>query len=182
LSIHYCEELKIKMEDQFRTALLFQLSLLNTIYSDLPCGGCYQLFLKITEKLDLGVEALGNISFPAGVYIYTGSQQKNLMKRLIRHVALHKKRFWHIDYLTSDPGVTFSGIIIYFAERQECRINQNYQVHSGAQLHFPGFGSTDCKKGCGSHLLFLKSESGLNLRTWGNLYPESQSDWLSIFE
>jgi len=172
---------EIKMKDHSRTALGFQLSLLNTDYHTSDAGGCYQLFLKVRERLDLEVGALGNISFPPGVYIYTGSQQKNLMKRLMRHVALQKKRFWHIDYLTSDPAVTFLGIIIYFSEQQECGINQSYRVHSGARVHFPGFGSTDCKKGCGSHLLFLKSESSLNLRKWGNLYPESRSNWLSIF-
>ncbi|NTV83631.1 MAG: GIY-YIG nuclease family protein [Bacteroidales bacterium] len=174
-------EAKFKIKDHSRIALGFQLSSLNADYHNSGVGGCYQLFLKVREKLDLGVGALGNISFPPGIYIYTGSQQKNLMTRLIRHVAFHKKRFWHIDYLTSDPGVTFLGIISYFGGRQECGINKNYRVHSGAQIRFPGFGSTDCKKGCGSHLLFLKSESSLNLRRWGNLYPESQSDWLSIF-
>jgi Uri superfamily endonuclease len=174
-------ELEIKMKDHSRTALGFQLSSLNTDYHNSGVGGCYQLFLKVREELNLEVGALGNISFPPGVYIYSGSQQKNLMTRLIRHVAFHKKRFWHIDYLTSDPGVAFLGIIIYFGERQECRINQNYRFHCGARVHFPGFGSTDCKKGCGSHLLFLKSESSLNLRKWGNLYPESRSNWLSIF-
>ena len=111
------------MKDHLRTALLFQLSQLNTMYPDLPGGGCYQLFLKIRERLSIQAGALGKLFFQPGGYIYTGSHQKNVIKRLIRHLKPHKKVYWHIDYLTSNPDVKFLGMMIYFGEQKECYIN-----------------------------------------------------------
>ncbi|OGB69292.1 MAG: hypothetical protein A2Y94_00325 [Caldithrix sp. RBG_13_44_9] len=73
-------------------------------------------------------------------------------------------------------------MMIYFGEQKECYINQRYRDLAGAQVPFPDFGSTDCKNGCGSHLLFLKSEGLLNLSVWGKLYigGKSQSEYLLL--
>ena len=171
------------MKDHFRTKRLAKLSSLNKINENLPHGGCYQLFLKIKGKLDLRVGALGELSFPAGVYIYTGSHQKNVLKRVNRHLNLSKKVFWHIDYLTINPACEFIEVIFYFSENQECHLHQRYRDFTQAEVLFPGFGSTDCKNSCGSHLLFLKSERRLNLSAWKKFHRvgKNRSDFLAAF-
>jgi Uri superfamily endonuclease len=171
------------MKDYIRPVLLSHLSSLKKIDQESNPAGCYQLFLKLSNDLWLKVGALGELFFPTGVYIYTGSHQKNVLKRVNRHLSLAKKVFWHIDYLTVDPAFEFIEVIFYFSENQECHLHRSYRAFTQASILFPGFGSTDCKNGCGSHLLFLKSEQQLNLSAWEKFYLDGKnhSDLLTVF-
>lgn len=128
--------------------------------------GCYQLFLKLNESKIIRVGALGSLRFQAGTYIYSGSGRKNLHSRIERHLALTKKIFWHIDYLSSCSDFLFLDIMIYFSREPECFFHQLFRKYSDAHIPISGFGSTDCKNGCGGHLLFLKSEEILVLSDW----------------
>ncbi|OPX33398.1 hypothetical protein B1H10_06095 [candidate division KSB1 bacterium 4484_188] len=68
-------------------------------------GGCYQIILNLAQPVSLAVARLGLLRFPPGFYIYTGSQQRSLLKRVERHLRPEKKIHWHIDYLTVHPPV-----------------------------------------------------------------------------
>lgn len=65
----------------------------------LPNSGIYALHLFL-EEIKLRVGALGEISFPRGYYVYIGTAQRNLRKRIERHFKKEKRKRWHIDYIT----------------------------------------------------------------------------------
>jgi Uri superfamily endonuclease len=114
-------------------------------------SGCvtYQLQITLSAPCSIRVGRLGMFDFPAGRYIYTGSARRNLEARIARHQRADKKLRWHIDYLLASPRALVTGVA-RFAET-ECVVNQRSE---GATL-VPGFGASDCRAGCGSHLKFL---------------------------
>lgn len=150
------------------TRVFFSSRLLTLFESEQECfnTGCYQLFLKLSENKIIQIGALGPRWFQGGIYIYSGSGRKHLFQRIERHLSFSKKKFWHIDYLSSYSDFLFLDIMIYFSTESECFFHQLFQKFAGAHIPVPGFGSTDCKKGCGSHLLFLKSEELIVLSNW----------------
>lgn len=87
--------------------------------------GIYNLLIKLDKDCRLKVGMLGTFRFPKGYYVYTGSAQNNMEKRIARHLAIAEcgirnaesqkenifvpqsalcnphspKMHWHIDYL-----------------------------------------------------------------------------------
>jgi Uri superfamily endonuclease len=97
---------------------------------------------------------LGEFCFAAGCYVYTGSARRNLEQRIARHLRCEKRLRWHIDYLLAAPGVRITGV-----ERSpdgECELNRR----SAGTMPVPGFGASDCRQGCGSHLKYLGETFG----------------------
>jgi len=109
----------------------------------------YQLLIEVGEPLDIDVGRLGRCHFAAGRYIYTGSAKRNFEARIARHLRKNKKLHWHIDYLLTQPGVIVVDVRRYGDE--ECDINHR---QPGA-IPLPGFGASDCREQCGSHLKYL---------------------------
>lgn len=109
----------------------------------------YQLLIEVEQPLRVQVGRLGAFDFPAGRYCYTGSARRNLEARLARHLAKEKTLRWHIDYLLTAPGVRVSEVR-RFAEA-ECLLNQQM----GGQVIVSGFGASDCRARCRSHLKWL---------------------------
>jgi Uri superfamily endonuclease len=108
----------------------------------------YQLVMDVPSTVRVRVGRLGEFEFPAGTYVYTGSARRGIEARLARHVRAVKALRWHIDYLLAAPGVRITRIVR--SRREECRLNQA----SGGQVLVPGFGSSDCRAGCGAHLKY----------------------------
>jgi len=92
---------------------------------------------------------LGSFGFPAGEYVYTGSGGNSIEARVLRHLSESKKIRWHIDYLLSNPAVQVTGSM-FFTET-ECAVNQS----TAGTIVAPGFGASDCRNGCKSHLKYL---------------------------
>lgn len=109
----------------------------------------YQLLIEVGEALDIDVGRLGRCHFAAGRYIYTGSARRNFEARIARHLRRDKKLHWHIDYLLSQPVVAVVDVRRYSVA--ECDINHR---QPGVIL-LPGFGASDCRERCGSHLKYL---------------------------
>ena len=109
----------------------------------------YQLMITVEKAVRIEVGRLGDFTFPAGAYIYTGSAKKNIDARIARHLRSEKALRWHIDYLLADTAVTVVNVIR--SREPECRLNQS--VHG--QIIAPRFGASDCRAGCGSHLKLL---------------------------
>ena len=109
-------------------------------------GATYQLLIEVAEAVRVRVGSLGCFDFPAGNYVYTGSALRNFAARVNRHLSANKKMHWHIDYLLSVPGVRVREVL-RFADA-ECVVNQR----TGGEIVVRGFGASDCKSGCGSHL------------------------------
>ncbi|SDI29119.1 GIY-YIG nuclease family protein [Propionivibrio dicarboxylicus] len=121
--------------------------------ADAPFGEArtYQLLIRVARPLTVTVGRFGTFDFPAGWYVYTGSAKRNLEARVRRHLSAHKTLRWHIDYLLAQPGVAVREVR-RFAE-PECALNQRQT----GDILIPGFGASDCRAGCGSHLKRLPS-------------------------
>ena len=111
----------------------------------------YQLFIEVKVAVRVSVGRLGTYDFPAGRYVYTGSALRNFEARIARHLSAAKKMHWHIDYLLSAPGVRV--LEVRRSVEEECAVNRSTR----GTIPVPGFGASDCRAGCGSHLKRLKS-------------------------
>lgn len=115
----------------------------------------YQLFIRVARAVHVRVGRLGEIDFPAGHYIYTGSARRNFEARVARHLRREKTLRWHIDYLLAAPGVTIQDV--RRAHDPECALNQA----TAGEIVAQGFGASDCRHGCGSHLKRLDDKAVL---------------------
>ncbi len=109
----------------------------------------YQLLIEVARPVRAAIGRFGEFDFPAGRYIYTGSARRNCDARIARHLRQEKTLRWHIDYLLAAPGVAIAGVRRYVED--ECVINRA----TPGDVPVPGFGASDCRAGCGSHLKFL---------------------------
>lgn len=111
--------------------------------------GVYWLVIKVLKTKEISIGKLGKIKFEKGRYIYIGSAQKNLEKRIERHFKKKKKIFWHIDYLLKDKDVKIEKVILFPQKRknEECALAKQISK-KGKPIE--NFGSSDCK--CKSHL------------------------------
>jgi len=109
----------------------------------------YQLRIDVDQPIRVQVGCLGDFLFPAGRYVYTGSAKRNIDARIARHLCKDKTLRWHIDWLLSASDVKVVAVR-RFAE-EECVLNQKGR----GKVLVPGFGSSDCRNGCGSHLRYL---------------------------
>ena len=106
----------------------------------------YTILFEFKNYSRITVGKLGSYLIPRGRYIYTGSAKTNIDQRIIRHRSNIKKLHWHIDYLLNDANCNI--ISIEKSKLEECLLNQTVK----GTILIPGFGSTDCKNHCGSHL------------------------------
>lgn len=106
----------------------------------------YQLHIRIHEDIRIVAGALGSCNFTSGDYVYTGSAKRNLGARIQRHLSDKKKLRWHIDYLLASPEVEITAVET--SSIPECQWNQQLP----GKIPIPGFGASDCRKHCGTHL------------------------------
>ena len=110
----------------------------------------YQIIFILKKTVELEIGRLGKYTFPVGKYIYTGSAKKNIDQRIQRHQKKNKKLHWHIDYLLTQRECQIQNFIQ--SELNECDLNQS----TTGEIIVAGFGASDCRKGCISHLKFQK--------------------------
>lgn len=109
----------------------------------------YQLRIDVARQVCVQVGRLGPYILPAGRYVYTGSAMRNIEARIARHLRKEKAIRWHIDWLLAAPGVRI--VSVKRSDEVECVLNQKIK----GRILVPGFGSSDCRSGCGSHLRYL---------------------------
>ncbi|AEF81861.1 SfsA [Leadbettera azotonutricia ZAS-9] len=145
----------------------------STIPMDLSYGklaasdsGSYLIVLELAQKAEAEIGSLGRISFEKGWYVYAGSAMKNLSSRISRHLRkTHKKKHWHLDYLTPHAQ-SIKGFPVISFRNLECDLAGDLIALGGKPI--AGFGSSDCKakgagkKACPSHLVFFPSPPLLN--------------------
>ncbi len=147
-------------------------------------SGQYALLLRLTAAAQLQIGALGSFTFPAGWYVYTGSALRNLQARLQRHFRPEKKLRWHIDYLTTHPACHTIGAVVVPAadpddeiepgaltvgaqsvpareQAEECAVNRLVVATLGAVHPCRGFGASDCRAHCRSHLCYRQAPVSL---------------------
>ena len=129
----------------------------------LPAKGIYTLILFLPKEIHLKIGKLGTQRFPRGYYTYTGSAlgigSSSLRQRLLRHLKKKKQKFWHIDFLLSHQNVHLTGLVAAEIDgRVECQMNLYIKIKERAEIPVPHFGASDCRRDCGSHLLYFGRE------------------------
>jgi sugar fermentation stimulation protein A len=122
-------------------------------------GGSYLLVLRLRQETGIAVGALGRLRLRPGFYLYVGSAERNLTKRIDRHKRLKKKTFWHIDYLRAASELC-AALPVRSTDRLECEIAR--ALHPVTEWVVPGFGSSDCA--CPSHLFGMRENPLSNPR------------------
>tara|TARA_Y100001960_G_C14572581_1_gene776626 strand:- start:404 stop:832 length:429 start_codon:yes stop_codon:yes gene_type:complete len=118
-----------------------------------PESGAYALVLLILYPLSIRYSKYCGAVAPPGIYLYAGRASENLSNRLIRHQK-NKNIHWHIDTFTSHQDVLFKNILILPNQpKRKCEIVRACRQLYKAQLPLLGFGSSDFKARCLSHLL-----------------------------
>lgn len=132
--------------------------------------GGYALILSLSTPRHLRVGRLGEAVFPGGVYVCCGSARNpgGIRARLGRH--LHNKRsnpHSHIDYLRRCTDVLgacwLNAQSVDVRSDQsvpdslECRWSKALIKIPSACIPVPGFGSSDYRSGCVSHLVVFKN-------------------------
>jgi len=114
--------------------------------------GIYLLLIGLNKNIKINIGSLGNRSFKKGEYLYVGSAQINLKKRIKRHLSDKKRIYWHIDYLLSLDSVKIKKVYYKkISSENECIIARTILKNSQP---IKGFGCSDCK--CVSHLFKIK--------------------------
>jgi Uri superfamily endonuclease len=110
----------------------------------------YQLTILIPRPTRRAIGRLGRFDFPAGRYVYTGSARRAFEARIARHLSAEKTLRWHVDFLLAAPGARV--VKVTRSRLPECELNQRVS----GEILVPGFGASDCRAGCGSHLKFMR--------------------------
>jgi Uri superfamily endonuclease len=90
-----------------------------------------------------------SIYMEEGLYLYVGSAKRGLEKRISRHLSKRKKRFWHIDYITTRRDVAVRAVVL--STLSECKTLRT--VSSLGTLVGNKLGSSDCA--CPSHVVHV---------------------------
>ena len=137
--------------------------------------GIYALLISVTKDIKVRVGALGDMDFRKGLYVYVGSAQNNLEKRIERHLTRVKPTFWHIDYLLSNRQTDVVEVLCKNAGRaEECRIARRM---AETAVSIAGFGSSDCT--CRSHLFRIEARDYLDRFMLENRSEAPQGDNVS---
>jgi len=158
----YCHAPLIKCRADGRASLVSASIPIDLSHGELAESdkGSYFIIIRFDKDRRISVASLGELFFKKGYYIYCGSAQKNLSHRIARHKRkTHKRKHWHIDYLTP-----FAGKIEAFAvasyRNLECEMAAAMKKSGGEGI--PGFGSSDCT--CESHLFYFPANPLQNTR------------------
>jgi len=109
--------------------------------------GSYFLILELKRD-----KKIKNWKLRKGFYLYVGSGMKGLENRVLRHLRKRKRKFWHIDYLTSDKDCKPIFVILRLeSEKKECKYARKFIEFANG---IKGFGCSDCN--CYSHLFYFR--------------------------
>jgi len=147
--------------------------------------GVYTLIIFVPSVMTLKIGGLGERKIERGYYAYTGSAMGNgsssLAGRISRHLKKNKRERWHIDYLLNSEDVKIKAVLVMVTERRmECEINQHLMSRLEAGIPILNFGSSDCRMGCRSHLLYLGLNDNVVSRT-AELYLQKKEGEIFVF-
>jgi len=127
--------------------------------------GAYILIIDLEEDLKFHLKSLGNLSFEKGTWIYVGSAMgvgsTSLENRIRRHFRSEKTIHWHIDHLLKSNSKIRSAIWAESSAHIECDIAKGIEQMNTIVPGPKGFGASDCRKKCGTHIYQSKIKSGL---------------------
>ncbi len=121
--------------------------------------GIYVMVGCLSHELRIELRSVGIYDLHPGIYCYCGSAKGpgGLRARVNRHMNKETSKFWHFDYLKENLRM----LQIWWQtgkDAGECEIAQFLSNQKGAQIPVSGFGSSDCRNACVSHLIYFKDE------------------------
>ena len=116
--------------------------------------GTYLLLIHLAAPATRQIGRLGQVSLPAGWYVYIGSALGGLGARISRHARQEKRPHWHIDRLLA-AGQLVSVVARIGSARIECQAAATVAALPGAKLPVPRFGASDCR--CRAHLVHFEA-------------------------
>jgi Uri superfamily endonuclease len=146
----------------------------------LPERGNYTLIVLLESSSRIIIPNRGWFRLRKGYYAYTGSAlgkgAVSLRRRVARHLAKKKTKHWHIDYLLASQKARITAVIACSSTtNKECKIAKDIQGIRGATIPIEGFGASDCRQNCKSHLAYFDEDNVYNaivdahLRLTGNV-------------
>jgi Uri superfamily endonuclease len=148
---------------------------------DLPAvPGTYVLHLSVLLVQRVSVGHLGQQHFPIGAYFYVGSARGagGLRARVGRHLRGDGARHWHIDYLRAVAEVR-NAFYTVTDTPAECAWSQALAQLPHAFIPVPRFGSSDCRSGCGAHLIAFSRRAD-NASVWRIVAPITLTPIVSL--
>lgn len=136
--------------------------------------GVYTLIINLAKRANLEVGSLGSCKFEKGWYAYTGSALgvAGLKGRIERHLRTDKICFWHIDYLLQSKHSSVKAIVCAKTNmRYECKIAEEISHMNVKPIK--GFGISDCRESCESHLHYVMNGFNETLGSILNAYSNS---------
>jgi len=132
----------------------------------MPARGNYTLIIHLKAPSTMCTTKQGSIKLGKGYYAYTGSAlgtgALSLKRRVARHLRKRKKKHWHIDYFLANKTARITAVVAASSnDNKECEITSFIRNIEGATVPVIGFGASDCKRDCGSHLLHLGQNNSL---------------------
>ena len=112
-------------------------------------SGCYIAIFRLARPRRIRVGKLARPRFREGFYLYVGSAQRNLERRLERHGRKKKPLRWHIDYLSSKAQM-IGAVLVPGPRSRECEVAG--ELSGTFRLAVPRFGASDCR--CPGHLFY----------------------------
>jgi Uri superfamily endonuclease len=128
---------------------------LKKIKMEIPARhGSYIVIGRLDNAVLLTSGPFSGQQITPGYYLYSGSAYGpgGLRARITRHLKSDTKKFWHFDHLKSNLSIEE----IFFSidtKNQECEFIKTIQGMPSVSIPLPGFGSSDCRKGCPAHLV-----------------------------
>lgn len=127
--------------------------------------GIYALVIKVPHSLQVDIGVTKDVRFRKGEFVYVGSAQgegsTNLENRLKRHFSKKKKIHWHIDYLLDNQVILQDAVLAITDDKMECELVKSLIRTNYFEWGPSGFGASDCKSRCISHLLSYSMKTGL---------------------
>jgi Uri superfamily endonuclease len=122
--------------------------------------GTYTVVILCKHTVNIRFGRLGRLTVLRGLYVYSGSAlgkgAMSLEGRVRRHSCRHKKRRWHVDYMTSNRNCRVrAAVYVESLRRLECDINSMISDELNAHPLLPRIGASDCA--CRGHLIRVKA-------------------------
>ncbi len=132
----------------------------------LPIRGNYTLIILLKGQSRIKMVRYSQLKLDKGYYAYTGSAigqgAVSLRRRVARHFRKEKKIHWHIDYLLASKTAYITAVVAAASkDNKECEISRLIRNIEGATVPITGFGASDCKHNCESHLIQLGENNKL---------------------
>jgi len=126
----------------------------------LPERGNYTLIVLLESPSHIMIPSRGWFWLRKGYYVYTGSAvgrgAVSLRHRVARHFGKKRTKHWHIDYLLACRKARIvTAIACSSTTSKECKIAKAIQSIRGATVPIEGFGASDCRQNCKSHLAYF---------------------------